>query len=309
MSRIAMKNSRLATQHRSKHRSPHTRAGCCVLLALSGCVQPPSQTPTVVNPSVQTPDNTDSTTRMADNALDIYRPGIVRYDYRLMSTIQSIAGDSIPRTDTTRITAILTGTFNGNGTQQVIDATVKADSILVLTQSLAGPVSSIQTQFVPLRIDRTTGRIVSPRATITECTQETVDFVFRGDEIIPALHRNGSAAQSWADTTISEVCRGGIRLQLTRIARYRVEASQGLALSIIVLRVSDVHVAGNGLQWQQPVQAFGDGTAIDTLAVAGNPARVQRISGVSRVSLEFQSSMRTQRFLQTSTASALMRTP
>ena len=304
-----MKNWRLTSSRLNARTRRYTQIGCYISLALTGCARQSSRMPTAVTPATRSPVTVDSTSRASDNVLDIYRPGTIRYDYRLASTIQSVAGDSIPRTDTTRVSAILTGTFNGDGVQQVIDATVKADSILIATQSATVPAPPIQTQFVPLRVDRVTGRIVSPRSTITECNQETIDFVFRGDEIIPAIRQNGSAAQSWADTTVSEVCRGGLRLQLTRIARYRVEATQGAASGTTVLRVSDVRVAGNGLQWQQAVQASGDGTAIDTLAVGGNPPRVQRISGVTRVNLEFRSPMRTQRFLQTSTASTVMRTP
>ena len=281
------------------------------VLSLAGCASRPTP-PSVPASQQDRPPVTavDSTVHPSSAPLDIYRAGSIRYDYRLTSTVQSIAGDSIPRTDSVRITAVLTATFNGDATQRVTDATLKADSIIIATQPGSTASSSLQTQFVPLRVDRSSGRITSPRAILAECTQETQDVVFHGDEIVPAVVREGSASRSWADTSTSEVCRGGLRLQLARIARYRVEASTSTQpAQTTVIRVTDVRVSGNGVQWQQPVQVSGEGSAVDTLSVGGIPPRLRQLSGQSQMELEFRSPMRTQRFLQRSATAIAARSP
>ena len=271
-------------------------------LSLTGCASRPTPSSVPASQGDRPPvAPADSTVRGSSSLLDIYQAGSIRYDYRLTSTVQSIAGDSIPRTDSVRVTAVLTATFSGDPAQRVVDATLKADSIIVTAQPGSTTPSSLQTQFVPLRLDRPSGRITSPRAVLAECTQETQDVVFHGDEIVPALLREGSASRSWADTSTSEVCRGGLRLQLARIARYRVEApTPTQPTQTTVVRVTDVRVSGNGVQWQQPVQVSGEGAAVDTLFVGGIPPRLRQLSGQSQMELEFRSPMRTQRFLQRS---------
>ena len=287
-------------------------------LSLAGCATRPTPSSSPASPASQgdRPPVTplDSTVRASSTPLDIYQAGSIRYDYRLTSTVQSIAGDSIPRTDSVRITAVLTATFSGDPAQRVVDATLKADSIIVAAQPGSTAPSSLQTQFVPLRLDRSSGRITSPRAVLAECTQETQDVVFHGDEIVPAVLREGSASRSWADTSASEVCRGGLRIQLARIARYRVEAPTPTqpaqtTVQTTVIRVTDVRVTGNGVQWQQPVQVSGEGAAVDTLFMGGIPSRLRQLSGQSQMELEFRSPMRTQRFLQRSGTAITARLP
>jgi len=280
-------------------------------LSLAGCATRPTPSSIPASQGDRPPVTpVDSTVRASSAPLDIYQAGSIRYDYRLTSTVQSIAGDSIPRTDSVRITAVLMATFSGDPTQRVVDATLKADSIIVAAQPGSTAPSSLQTQFVPLRVDRSSGRITSPRAVLAECTQETQDVVFHGDEIVPAVLRDGSASRSWADTSTAAVCRGGLRMQLARIARYRVEASvPGQLAQTTVIRVTDVRVTGNGVQWQQPVQVSGEGAAVDTLFVGGVPPRLRQLSGQSQMELEFRSPMRTQRFLQRSATTIAARLP
>ena len=282
-----------------------------VAFSLAGCASRPTPPSDPVRqgdrPAVTT---VDSTVHALNFPLDIYQPGSIRYDYQVTSTVQSIAGDSIPRIDSVRITAVLTATFSGDAAQSGTDATLKADSIIVATQPGSTGSPSLQTQFVPLRVNRSTGRITSPRAVLSECTQETQDVVFHGDEIVPAVMREGSASRSWADTSTSEVCRGGLRMQLARIARYRVDAPTSMqSPQTTVIRVTNVRVTGNGLQWQQPVQVSGEGAAIDTLLMGGIPPRLRQLSGQSQMELEFRSPMRTQRFLQRSASTITARLP
>ena len=280
-------------------------------LSLTGCASQPTPSSIPASQGDRPPvAPADSTVRGSSSPLDIYQPGSIRYDYRLTSTVQSIAGDSIPRTDSVRITAVLTATFGGDPTQRVVDATLKADSIIIAAQPGSTAPLSLQTQFIPLRFDRPSGRITSPRVVLAECTQDTQDVVFHGDEIVPTVLREGSASRSWADTSTSEVCRGGLRMQLARIARYRVEApTLTQPVQTTVIRVTDVRVTGNGVQWQQPVQVSGEGAAVDTLFMGGIPPRLRQLSGQSQLVLEFRSGMKAQRFLQRSATAITARLP
>ena len=280
-------------------------------LSLAACTSRPTPSPIPTSEGDRPPVTAvDSTVHASNSALDIYQAGSIRYDYRLTSTVQSTAGDSVPQTDSIRIAAVLTATFSGDPTQRVADATLKADSIIVSAQPGSTTLPSLQTQFVPLRVDRSSGRITSPRTVLAECTQETQDVVFHGDEIVPAVLREGSAARSWADTSTSEVCRGGLRVQLERIARYRIDApTPAQAAQTTVIRVTNVKVTGKGVQWQQPVQVTGEGAAVDTLFVGGVPPRLRQLSGQSQMELEFRSPMRTQRFLQRSATAIAARSP
>ena len=282
-----------------------------VTWALTGCASAPTPSSVPAGQGDRLPVTAvDSTARISSSSLDIYQAGSIRYDYRLTSTVQTIAGDSIPRTDSVRITAVLTAAFNGDPTQRVTDATLTADSIIVATQPGTTVPSSLQTQFVPLRVDRQTGQVTSPRAVLAECTQETQDIVFHGDEVVPAVLREGSASRSWADTSTSELCRGGLRVQLTRIARYRIDPpTPTQPAQTTIIRVTDVRVTGNGLQWQQPVQVSGDGVAVDTLFVGGVPPRLRQLSGQSHMELEFRSPIKIQRFLQRSATKIAARLP
>jgi hypothetical protein len=264
-------------------------------------------------PGVPDPAGRDSTPISVPSSsmgiYDIYQPGTVRYDYRFLSAIVSVAGDSIPRTDSSRITATLLATFSGDVQKPVTDVTVKADSILVVQLGVS-ELPVYQTQFIQSRFDRTTGQVVKRPAEAADCTLGTSDLIFRGDEILPAVKRDVSRTSSWADTTVSISCRGGIPLQVTRIARYRVDPAQMTADDGgTIIRATDIGIVGTGSQWQQPVEVTGTGAAIDTLVMAGTPPRVQQIKGQSRVSLEFRSASRNQRFLQTSTTSIVARTP
>ena len=279
-------------------------------LALLGCVRQSTQRVEPAVPVNQPVTHTDSTGRLTSHSLDIYQPGMAQYDYRSVSTIQLLANDSTARTDSTQVTAVLTATFSTVSGRQIIEATLKADSILVVTQPLSTPLSSFQTQFIPLQLDPATGRFLSPRPVVTECNQATLDFIFHGDEVIPAIRNTNKSAPPWTDTTASQICRGGMRIQSTRVSRYSIDQSfPSVTSTTQLVRITDIRMSGTGVQWQQAVQVSGEGTSIDTLVITGTPPRVQQLSGTSQLLLEFRSAMMTQRFLQTSTASITKRTP
>lgn len=279
-------------------------------LAFLGCIRQTAQRVQPADPVNQPASVIDSTNRPASYLLDIYQPGIAQYDYRSISIIQLLTNDSSSRTDSTQVTAVLTATFTAVSSRQTVEATLKADSILIVTQPLSVPPPSLQTQFIPLQIERTTGRLLSSKPAVIECNQATVDFIFRGDEVIPAIRYSSTGIQSWTDTTISEICRGGMRIRSTRVSQYRAGSfTPNTTLAAQILRTINIRISGTGAQWQQPVHVSGEGTSIDTLVIAGVPPRLHRLSSTSRVLLEFRSPMRTQQFVQTSTASTVKRTP
>ena len=101
-----------------------------------------------------------------------------------------------------------------------------------------------------------------------------------------------------------------MRIRLTRVSQYRADSfTPNTTLTAQILRTTNIRISGAGAQWQQPVHISGEGTSIDTLVIAGVPPRLHRLSSTSRVLLEFRSPIRTQQFVQTSTASTVKRTP
>lgn len=103
------------------------------------------------------------------------------------------------------------------------------------------------------------------------CSLDQPRHFFRGDELTPALPSGAPRNRSWADSTRYRTCRGGVVLEVTRLAWYRVEPSDSAAFSphvIRLIRVAQITVAGTGTQWEQPVSVTGRGAAIDTMLLA-----------------------------------------
>src|SRR5688572_18546763 len=107
-----------------------------VSLALIGCMRQSTQRVEPAGSVNQPTTHIDSTNRLVSHPLDIYQPGIAQYDYQSISTIQLMANDSTSRIDSSRITAVLTTTFAPVFGRQTAEVTVKADSILIVTQPL-----------------------------------------------------------------------------------------------------------------------------------------------------------------------------
>jgi hypothetical protein len=272
-----------------------------LILVATGCARPPVITSTPSVTREPQPIKTDSTRGSTTN-WDIYQAGSIQYDYRLTSTVQVLAGDSIPRTDSTRMTAVLVATFSDEPTHRFTDVSIKADSIrltaLPATPSAAG---NVLTEFHTLRLDQSTKHISTSRSPLSDCTETTVDLMLHGDEVVPALPQQPTI-RSWADSSVFELCRAGVKLQFNRIARYRLDDMQTLTDQRRVFRAVDLQISGSGIQWQQPVQVTGTGTSVDTLVFAQNPIRLRAVSGMSQINLEFRSPTRRQQFNQKSSA-------
>ena len=248
----------------------------------------------------------DSISGSRNALLTVYRPGTVSYDYRLTSVVQVIVGDSIPRVDSTQITAILTASYSGD---QAVTVTIRADSIRLITGT--SQARSVQTQFTSSQLDRRSGKLltsVAPSPSF-DCTLITTDLTFRGDEVTPVIPEADLTMSSWTDSSSYELCRGGIRLLVNRKTRYHVDEATMISGQRRILRATDLHLTGRGIQWQQPVQVTGTGSAIDTLTIGGTPTRVQVIAGTAQVKFDFTSALRRQTFIQSTIVSIINRNP
>jgi hypothetical protein len=291
------------------HRIAHRLTVLVMLTA--ACVQP-SSSPSPLPPSThEVPAAHDSTRIGSGLAVNIYRPGSMSYDYTLTSRIRSITGDSIPRVDTTEVSALVSATFGSSEGRSAYRAEIAIDSAVITSSSITG-----ENRFVPRRvqsisIDPESGKLQHVQVEPTSCTFGQSEPPLLGDELLPVIPARDIVGRSWADTTRYQLCRGGVALLVTRVARYRAQMDnplpEGTAASIRVFRVSEVTFTGQGNQWQQPVQASGIGSSIDTLTIGGTPARLRSINGSSQMQIEFHSGIRLQRFLQASTVRAIAR--
>src|SRR4051812_47956160 len=67
----------------------------------------PTPTPSVPNAQSRS-DSLDTSIR---SALTIYQPGDAQYAFQLKSIVQVVMGDSIPRVDSSRMTAVLSARY------------------------------------------------------------------------------------------------------------------------------------------------------------------------------------------------------
>lgn len=277
-------------------------------LLTAACAQPRTITPSHEISGAQpitTPS--DSGTRGHIRSLSIYEPGRLTYEYQADAVVQSIAGDSIPRSDSTRIQAKVVAIFTGD-TGIVRAAEILIDSALVttITANSTTQTATLRPQRYSAAIDSRTGRIVSDsRDHVETCSVETVTPLLAGDEVLPVVPSLALTKQAWADTSQYRICRGGVLLSVRRTTRSRVEDlsrqfPSTAAQHVYIVRTSEIVLEGQGLQWQQAVQASGTGTSSDTLVLNLDRTRLESLSGHSRIELGFQSTTRTQRFLQVS---------
>lgn len=238
-------------------------------------------------------------------ASSTFSPGIITYSYRNSSTIQSTAGDSVPRVDSVQVVARLATAFQPLSAQQTIPVVVHIDSLQVtpapngssLTVQAAGPQPRVETNLV---VDLRTGRILFSREQIP-CTQQAQELVVQGNETLPSISPGVPTPTSWTDTTVRQLCRGGVSLRITQVAHYQlVTQASSSNISHVIVRNTDSRITGNGSQWQQMVQATGQSVAADTFFIARSNSRIVQILGSSRLEISFQSERRSQQFLQVS---------
>lgn len=268
------------------------------LVLISSCVKQQTSRPI---PSTEPPSRiptapTDSN-RVFSLLAGVYASGLVQYNYSRISSIRSVFGDSLPRTDSTHTTAVLTAAYSPLLSGRGFRVVVQADSIATIPSTTSAYFTQVDTVVVE---ERTGHSIISRSDSV--CSQSASERLFHGDELAPAIPASASPARSWADSTTRNICRGGIQIAVRRTARYRFSTSTPTSNqndSTQLIRITEMEMRGIGSQWQQQVEVRGRGTAIDTLTIAHSTHRLVRVSGESRAELEFRSTLRIQRFEQT----------
>jgi hypothetical protein len=279
-----------------------------VVGSLCACAtqRPRTETPVSTNPSPIKSQDSIHTSKLDDAS--IYQPTGVRYALQLKSVVQTTMGDSVPRVDSSRLTAVLSTKYSPVPQSRFIRGVMTTDSVTLWTLTNAGlPPVVLPNQSYFMDIDPPIGKVVVSRAT-QACTQEKDDGPFHGDEITPSISTTG--VQSWTDSSTYSVCRGGVLFRFARVANYRrdtVSASQISDSLARVFRTVDLVVVGTGSQWQQAVEATGHGTSVDTLMIHIKRSQLQSVSGTGRLEISFKSALRLQHFVQTSTFSITAR--
>lgn len=267
-----------------------------IAVVLQACASNPSRPPSAdPGPVTATPSPTPDSSS-ADNVLpNIFRAGRLTYDLTISSIVQSVAGDSVPRTDTTTAAAIVAVTLTAGSDVQTIQAVIRIDSAHVSGQSALqrdtlGPYAISISPQRAVRVSKPTTRL---------CSLEQPQLL-SGDEVLPALPIGSALPVEWVDTTRYDLCRGGISFRVTRIAQYRARTavSARQSDSVMIIRSTQVSLEGRGTQWQQPVEATGRGASTDTLTIAHQ--RLVGINGITSVEITFRSQFRTQTFTQRS---------
>lgn len=253
------------------------------------------------NPIARTSAIVDSTSAHPDLP-SVYSPGYVRYSYHGTAVIHSIAGDSIPRVDSSRITAVLSATFQAPVGQRT-QVTTRADSLQVVTlpnTSITQTVESWPNSEWILTIDSRNSQVQLINEPVPRtCGHETRESPLRGNEIVPVISPEAPKRQSWSDTATYRICRGGIEFVVGQMTHYRVLASGAeTGISYSLLRTSESQLTGSGLQWQQAVHATGRSLGVDTLLIDRATGRLSRITGTARLEMKFQSARRNQEFFQ-----------
>jgi hypothetical protein len=273
-----------------------------VSLASACTPQRPSVVSTPASTSSSAPRSVDSVLAPTGSSYGIYQPHDAGYTFRLKSVIQTATEDSIPRVDSSRLTAILSLKYSPVSQSRFIRGAMTTDSVALSTFApLSAPTVILPNQSYSIDIDPLNGR-TTVNGSRQACTQEGVDGPFRGDEVTPAIPL--SSTQTWTDTSTFTACRGGVLLHFTRISSYRRDAALNSTMGDSVTRVFravDLTLTGAGTQWQQVVEATGHGVSVDTLWIRSTPPQLQAISSAARLELFFKSALRSQHFVQTTT--------
>ena len=263
---------------------------------LTACVShqtsPPRETAPTQTPAAVTPDTARSTISL----LQIYEPGILRYQVELRSVVEPIVGDSIHHADSTRTRATIVVQLNQSSDKNTITAGIQIDSIS--SQSSSNVAIPRVSQLMSFRINSKTGQVAKEKesALHSECADTASSTtLFSGTEVLPVIGPLRTTV--WTDSSQTQNCRGHVRVSLSRIANYTTLKQDSLDTQI--LRVTHVGLTGTGSQWNQSVEVTGQGIATDTLVLVRS--RLIRISGNSQLKIDFHSSLRNQQYMQSIT--------
>ena len=261
-----------------------------ITLFLTACTRQPvlSPVPEIRLDSTPLKVAPDSVTRSSSWLSQIYRPGVVYYQYNAASSVELTELGSLKQVDSSRISAVLAVSFPEVTSQGLQLITTRAESLSVLAQS--GLVASTRPSEEHGAVFSQRARKVQVTRQDERCTQQSNESVFRGDELTPILPQESTGRSSWVDTTGFQICRGGIQLQVTRVAHYQVDTQHIDQSNLKITRLITAQIRGQGFQWQQPVEAIGQSTGIDTLIFGSSSRRLTSIHGGAQLELEFRSS-------------------
>ena len=252
----------------------------------------------------------DSSTLTTALHTSIYRQENQQFDVQVKSTVLSTTRDSIPHVDSSQLTAVISARYSLTSDRKFsIRANVEADSIRLVSTTVGISGKSLPRELFTVNVDTNTGRstVIPSRE---ECSSDSSNGLFHGDEVTPALGVQSFTLQRWTDSSSYNLCRGGILLHTIRISVYQqdsIDAQGSTNKSIQIIRTTEVRFAGSGSQFLQPVQATGYGRSVDTLVIQQLPLRLSSISGIASLDVEFQSPLRHQRFTQKTSSQFIRR--
>jgi hypothetical protein len=278
-----------------------------VVCMTSACSRVPVQsTESPVVPSPTQPRDSAVGISLQERA---YGEGSMAYVYQSVGSIESAVGDSTPRVDSVRTSALVTVMFRRSAATMPATATVQIDSAHVAfnaPSSGARPVEVWPNEERRFSIDSRSGRLEGyPQS--RPCTQELRELPLRGDEVMPAISPQALQSPIWTDTTSRTLCRGGVPLLIQQTAHYQLQQAAEDEIAYKIVRITDSQITGEGTQWQQAVRATGKASAVDTFFIQRSTMRIIRVVSISQLDLAFRSTLRDQRFKQTVQAQILPR--
>jgi len=235
---------------------------------------------------------------VSTSARQIFAPGNLRYDLQTKVSLEPVAGDSVHRTDSTQITAVLAAEFTQLPSRDQIQVVVQVDSVAV--RSIDNSPTQLPSGQFRFQINKTTGQIVQKEPNDSCVDTTTMPFTY-GSEILPMVNLSGR--QTWSDDFETRICRGAVGIILRHKATYTTLSESQVESRIV--RTTLLTMTGSGDQWGQKVSVTGHGTATDTLLLSNS--RLQRLTGISQLEIDFHSPLRQQRYVQTTATVIVLR--
>jgi len=259
----------------------------------------------IISDSTSAKLQSDSVSNVVPVDINIYRPGVHHYDYRLNAIVQSTAGDSTPRVDSSETIAVLTTSFQ-MPVRGALEARIQVDSATTIIRAHVTTTYVSPSQSFVFKITPTTGQVLQEsdlvRPDPSSCSERATESPFHGTELLPRIQ---PGVKAWTDSSGVRECRGSILLVFSRTMHYKLGEPSSTGQQLV--RVTDALVTGSGAQWNQPVRVSGKGTSVDTFFISQSPPQLQRLSGTSLLEMAFQSQLRSQRFIQATMVSAMIR--
>ena len=106
------------------------------LLCACATQRPRTEIPVSTNPSPAKSQDSIHTSKLGNTS--IYQPSDIRYALQLKSVVQTTMGDSIPRVDSSRLTAVLSTKYSSVPQSRFVRGVMTTDSVTLSTVTNAG---------------------------------------------------------------------------------------------------------------------------------------------------------------------------